>query len=149
MLSTPTTQNRTPEHETNKDGQKTDERLEEQSQLKSSGHIKMHNTDSRLRNRENESTVRGQTFDTSSHEQTVLYTQTKNRDDYETISGNGESQTQKVSRDGSSLSDRLPWHTDHGSSGPRGTRRVHRLKALGNSIVPKIAEEIGRAHNEG
>jgi site-specific DNA-cytosine methylase len=23
--------------------------------------------------------------------------------------------------------------------------RVHRLKALGNSIVPKIAEEIGRA----
>ena len=28
----------------------------------------------------------------------------------------------------------------HGLSG-----RVHRLKALGNSIVPKIAEEIGRA----
>ena len=28
----------------------------------------------------------------------------------------------------------------HGVSG-----RVHRLKGLGNSIVPKIAEEIGRA----
>jgi DNA (cytosine-5)-methyltransferase 1 len=91
---------------------------------------------------------RGQTFDTSSQRTDVAYTQSSNRDDYETISGNGESQTQKVSRDGSSLSGESSWwHTEpdvgrvaHGVPG-----RVHRLKALGNSIVPQIAEEIGKA----
>ena len=84
----------------------------------------------------------------STSEFNLAYTQSSNRDDYETISGNGESQTQKVSRDGSSLSGEGSWwHTEpdvgrvaHGVPG-----RVHRLKALGNSIVPQIAEEIGKA----
>ncbi len=91
---------------------------------------------------------RGQTFDTSSQRTDVAYTESSNRDDYETISGDGGSPTQKVSRDGSSLSGEGSWwHVEpdvgrvaHGVPG-----RVYRLKGLGNSIVPKIAEEIGKA----
>ena len=108
------------------------------------------NTNSRLSDRENEEVQSGgQTFDTSSEGSTdVANTESSNRDDNETISGDGESQTQEISRDGSSLSGEGSWwHVEpdvgrvaHGVPG-----RVHRLKALGNSIVPKIAEEIGKA----
>ena len=127
-------------------------RKEDANQLERSGsasEINVANTDSRLSDRENEEVQSGrQTFDTSSQRTDVAYTQSSNRDDYETISGNGESQTQKVSRDGSSLSGESSWwHVEpdvgrvaHGVPG-----RVHRLKALGNSIIPKIAEEIGKA----
>ena len=97
--------------------------------------------DERLLSRDESS--RGQTKRTN-----VANTKSSNRDDHETITGDGESQTQKVSRDGSSLSGEGSWwHVEpnvgrvaHGVPG-----RVHRLKALGNSIVPKIAEEIGKA----
>jgi len=92
---------------------------------------------------------RGQTFDTSSEGSTdVANTKSSNRDDNEAVTGDGESSTQEVSRDGSSVSGEGSWwHTEpdvgrvaHGVPG-----RVHRLKSLGNSIVPKIAEEIGKA----
>ena len=157
------TGDRTPEHETNKDGQKTDEGWQEQSQLKSSGHSKnvanaeqsrsfsesigdiggLEEESRKEKERRDQSSVC-----TSTRSTDVANTEGSNRDDYETISGNGESQTQKVSRDGSSLSGESSWwHTEpdvgrvaHGVPG-----RVHRLKALGNSIVPKIAEEIGKA----
>ena len=92
---------------------------------------------------------RGQTFDTSSEGSTdVANTKSSDRHDNEAVTGDGESQAQEVSRDGSSLSGESSWwHTEpdvgrvaHGVPG-----RVHRLKSLGNSIVPKIAEEIGKA----
>jgi len=68
--------------------------------------------------------------------------------DFQVISGTSESETQEVSRDGSSVRGEGSWwdvepdvgRVAHGVSG-----RVHRLKGLGNSIVPQIAEEIGRA----
>ena len=107
------------------------------------------NTYTRLRDGTFEEVQSGwETFDTSSQRTDVAYTESSNRDDYETISGDGGSPTQKVSRDGSSLSGEGSWwHTEpdvgrvaHGVPG-----RVYRLKGLGNSIVPKIAEEIGKA----
>jgi len=184
------TRNRTPEHETNKDGQKTDEGRQEQSQLKSSGHSKdVEDSRRTLRQgteleRENANEVkqedadqhqrssspsepnvahtytrlsngsfeevqpRGQTFDTSSQRTDVANTKSSDRHDNEAVTGDGESSTQEVSRDGSSVSGEGSWwHTEpdvgrvaHGVPG-----RVHRLKSLGNSIVPKIAEEIGKA----
>ena len=68
--------------------------------------------------------------------------------DNEAVTRNGGSSTQEVFGDGSSISGEGSWwHTEpdvgrvaHGVSG-----RVHRLKGLGNSIIPKIAEEIGNA----
>ncbi len=86
---------------------------------------------------------RGQTTRTD-----VAYTKSSDRHDNEAVTGDGESQAQEVSRDGSSVSGEGSWwHTEpdvgrvaHGIPG-----RVHRLKSLGNSIVPKIAEEIGKA----
>ncbi len=184
------TRNRTPEHETNKDGQKTDEGRQEQSQLKSSGHSKdvedsrrtlrqgtelgktnedetrkedadqhqrssspsefdVAHTYTRLSNGSFEEVQpRGQTFDTSSQRTDVANTKSSDRHDNEAVTGDGESSTQEVSRDGSSISGEGSWwHTEpdvgrvaHGVPG-----RVHRLKSLGNSIVPKIAEEIGKA----
>ena len=153
------TRNRTPEHETNEDGQKTDEGRQEQSQLKSSGHSK-DVEDSRRTLRQgtelrekNENETRKEDADqhqrsSSPSEPDVANTKGSNRHDHETIAGDGESQTQEVSRDGSSLSGEGSWwHVEpnvgrvaHGIPG-----RVHRLKSLGNSIVPKIAEEIGKA----
>ncbi len=92
---------------------------------------------------------RGQTSDTSSEGSTdVANTESSDRHDNEAVAGNGESSTQEVFGDGSSVSGESSWwHTEpdvgrvaHGVPG-----RVYRLKGLGNSIVPKIAEEIGRA----
>ena len=92
---------------------------------------------------------RGQTFDTSSEGSTdVANTKSSDRHDNEAFTGDGESSTQEVFRDGSSVSGEGSWwHVEpdvgrvaHGVPG-----RVHRLKSLGNSIVPKIAEEIGKA----
>ena len=68
--------------------------------------------------------------------------------DNEAVTRNGGSSTQEVFGNGSSISGEGSWwHTEpdvgrvaHGIPG-----RVYRLKGLGNSIVPKIAEEIGKA----
>jgi hypothetical protein len=78
----------------------------------------------------------------------VADTKSSNRDDNEAVAGDGESSTQEIFGDGSSVSGEGSWwHTEpdvgrvaHGVPG-----RVYRLKGLGNSIVPKIAEEIGKA----
>ena len=223
------TRNRTPEHETNEDGQKIDEGWQEQSQLKSSGHSEnvensrrtlQQGTELREKNEDevkegyanqhqrsgspSESNVanaisrnveagrerqrgirtesqgqgtssdvtssgetvantyarlsdgtyeevqsRGQTSDTSSKGSTdVANTKSSDRHDNETISGDGRSSTQEIFGDGSSVSGEGSWwHTEpnvgrvaHGIPG-----RIYRLKGLGNSIIPKIAEEIGKA----
>jgi len=92
---------------------------------------------------------RGQTFNTSSEGRTdVADTESSDRNDNETITRDGGSSTQEIFGDGSSLSGEGSWwHVEpdvgrvaHGIPG-----RVYRLKGLGNSIVPKIAEEIGKA----
>ena len=92
---------------------------------------------------------RGQTFDTSSEGSTdVANTESSNRHDNEAVTRDGGSSTQEVFGDGGSVpGESTWWHTEpdvgrvaHGVPG-----RVYRLKGLGNSIIPKIAEEIGRA----
>ncbi len=92
---------------------------------------------------------RGQTFNTSSEGSTdVANTKSSNRHDNEAVTRDGGSPTQEVFGDGGSVpGESTWWHTEpdvgrvaHGVPG-----RVYRLKGLGNSIVPKIAEEIGRA----
>ena len=92
---------------------------------------------------------RGQTFDTSSEGiNNVANTESSNRHDNEAVTRDGGSQAQEVFGDGGSVpGESTWWHTEpdvgrvaHGVPG-----RVYRLKGLGNSIVPKIAEEIGRA----
>jgi len=68
--------------------------------------------------------------------------------DFQTNTGTSESKTQEVFGDGSSIPRESSWwefepnvgRVAYGVSG-----RVHRLKGLGNSIVPQIAEEIGKA----
>ncbi len=151
VANTNDTGDRAPEHETNKDGQKTDERWQEQSQLKSSGHSKnVADTYARLSNGTYEEVQSGwQTFDTSSEGSTdVANTESSNRHDNEAVTRDGGSSTQEVFGDGGSVpGESTWWHTEpdvgrvaHGVPG-----RVYRLKGLGNSIVPKIAEEIGRA----
>jgi DNA (cytosine-5)-methyltransferase 1 len=92
---------------------------------------------------------RGQTFDTSSEGSTdVANTESSDWHDNEAVTRDGGSSTQEVFGNGSSVSGESSWwHTEpdvgrvaHGIPG-----RVYRLKGLGNSIVPKIAEEIGKA----
>jgi len=92
---------------------------------------------------------RGQTFDTSSERSTdVANTESSDRHDNEAITRDGEPSTQEIFGNGSSVSGESSWwHTEpdvgrvaHGIPG-----RVYRLKGLGNSIIPKIAEEIGKA----
>ena len=92
---------------------------------------------------------RGKTSNTSSEGSTdVANPESSDRHDNEAVTRNGGSSTQEVFGDGSSISGEGSWwHTEpdvgrvaHGIPG-----RVYRLKGLGNSIVPKIAEEIGRA----
>ena len=175
------TRNRTPEHEINENGQKTNEGRQKQSQLKSSGHSKVvANTNARLSDGTHEEVQsRGQTFDTSSQRTDVANTTSKGlerqfgsklqgtRERFthgsQTINGDvanadgerqqkqwgSESIQEKVSRQttGTRSECESGWSVEpdvgrvaHGIPG-----RVHRLKALGNSIVPQIAEEIGRA----
>jgi DNA (cytosine-5)-methyltransferase 1 len=92
---------------------------------------------------------RGQTFDTSSKGSTdVANTESSLGYDNEAITRDGGSSTQEIFGNGSSVSGESSWwnvepdvgRVAHGIPG-----RVYRLKGLGNSIVPKIAEEIGKA----
>ena len=78
----------------------------------------------------------------------VANTESSNRHDNDAVTRDGESSTQEVFGNGSSISGESTWwHVEpdvgrvaHGIPG-----RVYRLKGLGNSIIPKIAEEIGKA----
>ena len=90
--------------------------------------------------------ARGNTFNSSSTD--VANTESSHRNDNEINSGNGESKAQEVLRDGSSIRGESAWwdfepNVGRVANGLPG--RVHRLKGLGNAIVPKIAEEIGKA----
>ena len=68
--------------------------------------------------------------------------------DFYSIARNGEPSLQEIFGNGSSLPRESSWwnvepnvgRVAHGIPG-----RVHRLKGLGNSIIPQIAEEIGKA----
>ena len=189
------TRNRTPEHEINKDGQKTDERRQEQSQLKSSGHSKdVENSRRTLRQgsefgKTNEDETRKE--DADQHQRSSCASEPNVANTYTRLS-NGTFQeipagwqtpdassegtrkdvanTKRIGQQGSRESIR-PLGTEtnqnretsdvvNGSEREQGwwhvepnvgrvaygvPGRVHRLKALGNSIVPKIAEEIGKA----
>ena len=106
----------------------------------------MANTNTRLSDGTHEEVQsRGQTFDASSQRTDVA-----NADgERQQKQWGSESIQEKVSRQttGTRSECESGWSVEpdvgrvaHGVSG-----RVHRLKALGNSIVPKIAEEIGRA----
>ena len=85
---------------------------------------------------------------TGSSSEDVADTESSDRNDDEAVTGNGGSTTQEVSGDRSSVHGESAWwdfepdvgRVAHGIPG-----RVHRLKGLGNSIVPQIAEEIGKA----
>ena len=78
----------------------------------------------------------------------VANAESSSRNDFQTNTGTSEPETQEIFRDGSSVSGEGSWwefepnvgRVAYGVSG-----RVHRLKGLGNSIVPQIAEEIGKA----
>ena len=209
------TRNRTPEYETNKDGQKTDERRQEQSQLKSSRHGEnVENSRRTLRQgssirEKNEDETRKEDADQhqrsssspepnvanaesiKSREQTQRQgwenstrrsidsrgdskkrsednvananingternqsedrersrTQQSSQDVANASAGRRASQKTEVSTRGNGIEHQSWWQSEpdvgrvaHGIPG-----RVHRLKALGNSIVPQIAEEIGKA----
>jgi DNA (cytosine-5)-methyltransferase 1 len=117
---------------------------------------------------------RGQTFDTSSEgstdvantgskrlersvneklsaserSQDVANAESRIRNDNDPITEHGESQTQEIFGDGDGVSGESAWwdfEPDVGRVAHGVPGRVYRLKGLGNSIVPKIAEEIGKA----
>jgi DNA (cytosine-5)-methyltransferase 1 len=105
------------------------------------------NTHTRLSNGSIEEVQSGrQTFDTSSERVTdVAYTYSQRQQ--EQCRPKSIQEERNESKRSSSQEGHTGWESEpdvgrvaHGLSG-----RVHRLKALGNSIVPKIAEEIGRA----
>ena len=87
----------------------------------------------------------GQTFDTSSQRTDVAYTHSQRQQEQcgpESIQKERNEPQRSSSQEGHTGWEFEPdvGRVAHGVSG-----RVHRLKALGNSIVPQIAKEIGRA----
>ena len=84
----------------------------------------------------------------SSAREDVADTESSIRYDFQAISRTSKSSTQEVFGNGSSVRrEGSWWHTepDVGRVAYGIPGRVHRLKGLGNSIVPQIAEEIGKA----
>jgi DNA (cytosine-5)-methyltransferase 1 len=95
------------------------------------------------------SSIRSETEGRSSQDRTnVANTESSIGYELQVDTGDGKFETQEIPRDGSSLRREGSWwdvepdvgRVAHGIPG-----RVHRLKGLGNSIVPQIAEEIGKA----
>jgi DNA (cytosine-5)-methyltransferase 1 len=85
---------------------------------------------------------------TSTRSTDVANTESSIGNDNEAVAGNGESSTQEIFGDGSSVSGESTWwytEPDVGRVAHGVPGRVYRLKGLGNSIVPQIAEEIGKA----
>jgi DNA (cytosine-5)-methyltransferase 1 len=89
------------------------------------------------------------TSDTSSEGTTdVANTESSIGHDFYSIARNGEPSLQEIFGDGSSLPRESSWWNVEPSVGRVAygiPGRVHRLKGLGNSIIPQIAEEIGKA----
>jgi len=108
------------------------------------------NANARLSNGSFEEVQSGRnTSDISSEGTTdVANTESSIGHDFYSIARNGEPSLQEIFGDGSSLPRESSWwnvepnvgRVAHGIPG-----RVHRLKGLGNSIIPQIAEEIGKA----
>ena len=96
----------------------------------------------------NENEIRSESERRSRTSTDVADTESSIGNDHEAVAGNGEFKTQEVSGNGSSVRGESAWwdfepdvgRVAHGIPG-----RVHRLKGLGNSIIPKIAQEIGNA----
>jgi len=96
----------------------------------------------------NENKIRSESERRSRTPTDVANTESSIRYDNEAVAGNGEFKTQEVSGDGSSVRGESAWwdfepdvgRVAHGIPG-----RVYRLKGLGNSIIPQIAQEIGNA----
>ena len=95
------------------------------------------------------SSIRSETEGRSSQNRTnVANTDSSVGNELQVDTRDGKFETQEIPRDGSSLRREGSWwdvepdvgRVAHGIPG-----RVHRLKGLGNSIVPQIAEEIGKA----
>jgi DNA (cytosine-5)-methyltransferase 1 len=95
------------------------------------------------------SSIRSETEGRSSQDRTnVANTESSIGYELQVDTRDGKFETQEIPRDGSSLRREGSWwdvepdvgRVAHGIPG-----RVHRLKGLGNSIVPQIAEEIGKA----
>ena len=78
----------------------------------------------------------------------VADTESSFGNDIQAVAGTSGSTTQEVSGDGSRIRGESAWwdfepdvgRVAHGIPG-----RVYRLKGLGNSIIPQIAQEIGNA----
>ncbi len=173
------TGDRTPEHETNEDGQKTNEGWQEQSQLKSSGHSEnASNSKSerlqRSRGQESDRNVNGFQQDKETikseirgeserrsrtfRDEDVADTKNGRRQPSQSERWEGikrgsidsrgiEGERKNFSEERQRTMDQGWWSVEpnvgrvaHGVSG-----RVHRLRGLGNSIVPQIVEEIGYA----
>jgi len=82
------------------------------------------------------------------HETDVANTESSIGDELQVDTRDGKFETQEIPRDGSSLRREGSWwdvepNVGRVANGISG--RVYRLKGLGNSIVPQIAEEIGKA----
>ena len=96
----------------------------------------------------NENEIRSESERRSGTSTDVADTESSPGDDHEAVAGDGGSETQEVSGDGSRVRGESAWwdfepdvgRVAHGIPG-----RVYRLKALGNSIIPQIAQEIGTA----
>jgi hypothetical protein len=84
----------------------------------------------------------------SERSQDVANAESRIRNDNDPITEHGGSSTQEVFGDGDGVSGESAWwdfEPDVGRVAHGVPGRVYRLKGLGNSIVPKIAEEIGKA----
>jgi len=122
------------------------ERLQRSRRQESSGDFHGMEQDSKG----NENEIRGESKRRSRtlESKDVADTKSSDRNDNEAVAGNGESTTQEVSGDGSSVRGESAWwdiEPDVGRVAYGIPGRVYRLKGLGNSIIPQIAQEIGNA----
>jgi DNA (cytosine-5)-methyltransferase 1 len=84
----------------------------------------------------------------STSEQDVSNSTSSKRDEHEIDGGHGEFETQEISRDRSSLLGESPWWLSEPNVGrvvDGVPDRTHRIKSLGNSLVPQIPQIIGLA----
>jgi len=113
----------------------------------SEGETIMANANSGRSHEQNNEIQTGRNIPISSSED-VADTESSLGNDIQAVAGTSESTTQEVSGNGSRIRGESAWwdfepnvgRVAHGVPG-----RVYRLKGLGNSIIPQIAQEIGNA----